>query len=286
MNKIERLPLGSDLLHTFAIIAECGTLTGAANRLGRTQSAISVQLRKLEESLGTTLFVRSARGMALTSAGEALLMRAQPILSAIRDAADLFLEPLTGAIRVGLPDDFDEDMLERILSLFADAHPGVQVLARSGCTSGYPAALHSGDLDVAVCSGLDDLGGEPLGSEPIVWAARQGAVWPKDAPVPLALLDRPCYWRDLPSEALKKSGRDFRIAFQSGSFTSLKAALRSGLAVGLLPGSCVDDALVTLKKKDGFPDLPVSLRSILRSPQAPTQLADAMVEAIKTARTL
>ncbi|MEM6480451.1 MAG: LysR family transcriptional regulator [Pseudomonadota bacterium] len=283
MNKIERLPIDSDLLHTFATIAECGNLTIAANLLGRTQSAISVQLRKLEQSLGTSLFVRSVRGMALTPDGEALLARAHPILSDIKEAANLFLEPLTGAIRLGLPDDYDERVLERILTEFSHSHPGVQVLARSGCTSGYPAAIQAGELDVAVCSGLDDLGGEPLGVEPIVWAARAGAVWWRDAPVPLAVLDRVCYWRDLPATALSNAGRAYNVVFQSSSFTSLKAALRSGLAVGILPKSCVSDGVRALDLSDGFPDLPMAYRSIKTSNQAPEPLARAMVDAIKAA---
>ena len=284
MKKNERPAIDSDLLYTFATIAECGNLTTAASLLGRTQSAISVQLRKLEESLGTSLFVRSVRGMALTPAGEALLSRAHPILSSIREAAGLFLEPLTGAIRLGLPDDYDETVLEGILTQFSQSHPSVQVLARSGCTSGYPAALQRGDLDVAVCSGLNDPGGEPLGTEPIVWAARKGASWSNEAPVPLAILDRPCYWRDLPATALSKAGREYNIVYQSSSFTSRQAALRAGLAVGIVPQSCLSEGLRALTKTDDFPDLPVSYRSIKSSAQAPEKLVDAMVEAIKTAR--
>lgn len=284
MKKIERLPIDSDLLQTFAVIAESGNLTAAADRLGRTQSAISVQLRKLEERLTTSLFFRTARGMALTPAGDALLTRARPILSDIKDAADLFLDPLQGAIRVGFPDDFDDVLLELILSRFARSHPGVQVLARSGCTSGYPAAIEAGALDVAVCSGLDRPDGEPLGSEPIVWAARDGTVWPQDQPVPLAILERSCHWRDLPKSALNNAGRAYHIAFQSSSFTSLKAALRSGLAVGILPGSSICEGLVPLTRKEGFPDLPVSRRSIARSAQAPKAVSDAMVEAIRSAK--
>lgn len=283
MNKIERLPIDSDLLHTFATIADCGNLTVAASRLGRTQSAISVQLRKLEEGLAISLFVRSTRGMALTPAGEALLRRTGPILSALRDAVDVFLEPLTGAIRMGLPDDFDDDALERILSEFSRSHPGVQVLARSGCTSGYKAAIQAGELDIAVCSGLDDLGGLALGSEPIVWAAREGSIWPTDASVPLAVLDRQCYWRDLPADVLGKAGREHHVAFQSSSFPSVKAALRSGLAVGVLPRSSIGPGLATLDARDGFPDLPMSHRSIHVSATAPAKIAEAMAEAISRA---
>ena len=284
MNKNERLPIDSDLLQTFVTIADCGNLTLAANRLGRTQSAISVQLRKLEDGLGASLFFRSVRGMALTPAGEALVSRAQSILVDIREAANLFLEPLKGTIRVGLPDDFDDSVLERILTRFSRSHPGVQVLARSGCTSGYPAAIQAGALDVAVCSGLEDPIGEPLESEPIVWAASEAGRWRSDEPVDLAVLDRTCYWRDLPANALSEAGRQYRVAFQSSSFTSLKAAIRAGIAVGLLPKSSLNEDLQILTENDGFPDLPLSHRSIQRSAQAHEEIAEAMVEAIKSAR--
>ncbi|WP_120501244.1 LysR family transcriptional regulator [Roseovarius sp. EL26] len=283
MNENERLPIDSDLLQTFVRIAECGNLTVAAGKLGRTQSAISVQLRKLEEGLGTTLFLRTAKGMVLTPAGEALLSRAKLIVAEIRETAQLFREPLTGSIHVGLPDDFDETVLECILMGFSRTHPGVQVLARSGCTSGYAAAIRTGELDVAVCSGLDDPGGEPLDTEEIVWAAREGLIWSEAETVPLAVLDRPCYWRDLPKQLLDAQGRKHRIAFQSGSFTSLQAALRAGVAIGLLPKSCVCDGLQILAESDGLPSLPTSHRSIMISANASEQIATAMVEAIRKA---
>lgn len=283
MNKIERPQIDSDLLFTFATIADCGNLTAAADRLGRTQSAISVQLRKLEESLGTPLFVRSARGMALTTSGDMLLSRARPILSDIRETANLFLTPLSGVIRVGLPDDFDELVLERILEQFSKRHPGVQVVARSGCTAGYLSSLQIGELDVAVCSGLEKLGGQTLSKEPIVWTAKKGPIWTLKAPVPLAVLDRPCYWRDLPADVLAAKAQAYNVVFQSSSFTSLKAALRSGLAIGILPKSSVTDDLVVLNRKDGFPDLPTSHRSIHISEQAPKEVAEAMVDAIARA---
>ncbi|MEP4195749.1 MAG: LysR family transcriptional regulator [Aliishimia sp.] len=283
MNESERLPIDSDLLLTFMRIAECGNLTIAAGQLGRTQSAISVQLRKLEMGLGTTLFIRSGKGMVLTSAGETLLSRAKLIVAEIRETAKLFRQPLTGSIRVGLPDDFDEVILERILLVFSRTHPGVQVLARSGCTAGYAAAIETGDLDIAVCSGLDDPGGDPLNTEEIVWAAREGMIWPDTETVPLAVLDRPCYWRDLPKQLLDAHGRKHRIAFQSGSFTSLQAALRAGVAIGLLPKSSVGDGLQILAESDGLPSLPISHRSILISKTASEQIATAMVEAIRNA---
>ncbi|MEP1611874.1 MAG: LysR family transcriptional regulator [Roseobacter sp.] len=284
MKKNERLPIDSDLLQTFERIAECGNLTVAAGKLGRTQSAISVQLRKLEDGLGTTLFVRTAKGMTLTPSGEALRSRATSILADLREAAKLFQEPLTGSIRVGLPDDFDEAVLERILMEFSHAHPGVQVLAKSGCTSGYAAAIREGELDVAVCSGLDAPSGAALDTEEINWAAQKGKTWSKTETIPLALLDRQCFWRDLPIKALDRAGRQHRVSFQSSSFTSLQAALRAGIAVGLLPKSCVGDGLRILTEEDGFPTLPISRRSLLTSAYASKSISEAMVKAIRNAR--
>lgn len=283
MNKFERITLDSELLLTFVRIAECGNLTVAAGTLGRTQSAISVQLRKLEDGLGVKLFTRRAKGMVLTPEGETLLSRARVILHEMREAAQLFQEPLTGSIRVGFPDDFDTAVLERILALFSQTHPGVQVLARSGCTSGYNDAIRSGELEVAVCSGVDDPGESLLNTQEIVWAGRRGNVWDKSEALPIAVLDRPCYWRDLPMKALDADGRHYRVAFQSSSFTSLQAALRSGIAVGLLPKSSVGEGLKILTAKDGFPDLPMSYRSIAVAANGPKDVMTAMVEAIRHA---
>lgn len=283
MSKIERIPIDSDLLLTFVKIAQCGNLTVAAGQLGRTQSAISVQLRKLEEGLDATLFFRSSRGMKLTPSGEALLSRATGILDDLRDAARLFREPLIGSIRVGLPDDFDDTLLERILDAFSRAHPGVQVLAQSGCTAGYPAAIKEGELDVAVCSSLGDLDGEPLASAKIVWAGRHGGAWSNLDIVPLAVLDRTCYWRELPMKLLDKSGVKYRVAFQSGSFTSLQAALRSGIAVGLLPISSINEGLVELTDAHRFPRPPKSNRTIQVSKTASQTISREMANSIRRA---
>ena len=277
------MSLDSDHLLTFVRIAECGNLTVAARTLGRTQSAISVQLRKLEESLGVALFRRVAKGMVLTPEGETLLSRARVILHEMKETAQLFQKPLSGSIRVGLPDDFDTAVLERILAQFSQTHPGVQVLARSGCTSGYNDAIRCGELDVAVCSGIDDPGEGLLNTEEIVWAGRKGATWPKSETIPLAVLDRPCHWRELPKKSLDANGRHYRVAFQSSSFTSLQAALRSGIAVGLLPRSTIGVGLQILSAKDGFPELPMSYRSITVATDGPTDVIAAMVEAIRQA---
>ncbi len=284
MNEIERCPIDCDLLRSFIAIARCGNLTVAAGHLGRTQSAISVQLRRLEDGLGATLFERTAKGMTLTPAGQTLLPRARAVLASLRETSALFARPLSGTIRIGLPDDYDAAVLEHALAGFAAAHPGVNVVATSGCTSGFSAAIRDGALDIAVCSGADNREGETLGLEPTVWAARAGLRIGPERPVPLAILDRACWWRDLPVRALDGIGRDYMIAFRSGSFASLQAAIRSGFAIGVVPGASLDDRTVALTAAEGFPDLPASRRSIVIAKTAPPELAASMAEAIRNAR--
>jgi DNA-binding transcriptional LysR family regulator len=230
MNENERFLLNADLLRTFVSIAECSNLTVAAGQLCRTQSAISVQLRKLETDLRVELFNRTSKGMTLTDSGEKLLPKARSILKEIKEASRLFDTELTGSVRVGVPDDFNDNMLEQILIKFAHDHPGVNVEAVSGCTSSYPAAVRDSEIDVAVCSGPHQEGGDILGTEKTVWAVKRGVSIASGQVVPVAILDRSCWWRDLPMDALNSIGRNYRVAFRSNSFSSLRAAVRAGFA--------------------------------------------------------
>lgn len=283
MNKNERSLGDGELLRSFLAIAESGNLTRAAETLNRTQSAISVQLRKLEEGLGVTLFIRHVRGMRLTPDGETLLPVAQRAVSELEKAAHLFREPLRGRIRVGIPDDFDETVLEDVLATFAARNPEVEVVAQSGCTSGYLKAVRQGDLDLAVHSGPSQPDGEPLSMEETVWARAETCSVSLDQPVPLALLTRECWWRDMPVGALETSGREWRVAYQSASFPGLRAAVRAGLAIAPLPLRSVEPGMRIMSTDEGMPPLPGSHRAIVVSPEAPTDLAEAMAGAIRQA---
>ena len=130
MNKIEREPPSNDLLKTFVAIAESENLTHAATRLNRTQSAISVQLKKLEDAMDTPLFDRQARGMSLNDQGRRLLPAARRALLELRKTTAIFDQPMTGSIAVGVPDDFEDMVLETALAGFVARHPWVEVRAR------------------------------------------------------------------------------------------------------------------------------------------------------------
>ncbi len=284
MNKIERLAKSSDLLRTFVAVAENQNITVAADLLGRTQSAISVQTRKLEDALEVRLFDRQARGMQLTVDGERLLPVARRIVSELSRIGTLFDDPLQGQVRVGIPDDYAESVLEHALVEFSKRHPMVEISARFGCTSEFPAAIQKRKLDVAVVSGSDATLADRITSERNIWVANPELECRANVPVPLAVLDRhTCSWRHFGSDALDAFGRDWRVAYTSESFAGLKSAIRSGLAVGVLPRSLVDATMVELTEDDGFPVLPPTERGILINQSAAPEVTQAMVAAIKTA---
>jgi len=171
MNKSERMAGNSHLLRTFIAVAECQSVTRAAEQLGRTQSAISVQARALEDTLQVALFARQSTGMLLTAEGEKLLPVARLIVSELARIGTMFEEPLRGPIRVGIPDDYADSVLEAVLVQFAQRHPEVEVSARFGCTTRFPDAIKNNTLDVAVVSESNPNSTIRMASENNVWLA-------------------------------------------------------------------------------------------------------------------
>lgn len=280
---MERVFTDSTLLRAFVEIAECGNLTFAASRLNRSQSAISVQIRKLETELNTSLFVRDGKGMSLSANGETLLPVARRVLAELQNVQSLFETPLNGRIRVGIPDDFDEGVLERTLADFTQTNPGVEVFATSGCTARFPDAILKGDLDIAVFSGPGVVPGKVFREQKPVWVASQAMSLAASGPIPLAVINHGCWMGELPRTALEQQGRSYHIAFECNGIMSLKAAVRAGFAIGILYESNVGPDMKILSAKDGFPVLPTANRSIIIRDEAPQDLASAMADAIRRA---
>ncbi|MEX0347793.1 MAG: LysR family transcriptional regulator [Paracoccaceae bacterium] len=283
MNVSERTFTDGNLLKTFVAIAECGNLTVAASRLNRSQSAISVQLRKLETDLETSLFIREGKGMSLSANGEKLLPVARRTLSELSKVQTLFAAPLNGRIRVGIPDDFDEGVLERALTQFSESNPGVEVLARSGCTAAFPEAMRRGELDMAVCSAASTVPGEVFREQQAVWVANRTMQIDPKASVPLAIINHGCWMGELPKVKLDQVGRPYNVAFECTGIMSQKAAIRAGFAVGILYESNVETNMRVLTPKEGFPALPKFKRSIVVASDAPQDLARAMSRALRQA---
>ncbi|MEM1200502.1 MAG: LysR substrate-binding domain-containing protein, partial [Pseudomonadota bacterium] len=185
--------------------------------------------------------------------------------------------------RIGIPDDYDDTILEKLMVEFARRHPEVEIFAHSGCTSKFTEAVKTGKLDIAVCSGRSMSEGQPLSSIPNVWAAAQTLELEPSAPVPLAILERTCWWRDIPTTALDEARRSWTLAYSSESFASVRAAIRSGLAVGVVPRNTLEPSMKIMGKREGFPPLPASQRAILVNANAPDELTSAMSDAIVAA---
>lgn len=273
-----------ELLRTFLAVAAEGNVTRAAAALGRTQSAVSVQLRKLEEALSARLFERRARGMALTDEGRRLLPEARRALAELDRVGRLFAAPLTGRVRVGVPDDYGVPLLERVLARFAGRHPRVEVGVRCGFSVDFPEAIRQRRLDLAVHTAEPGVqAGATLFSEPTLWAARRDFALPAGEPVPLALFERACWWRDAALEGLERAGRRYRIAYSSESVAGVKAAIGAGLAIGVLSQGTLDPLMRRLDEDEGFPGLPASSLVLLRAEGAEGEAVSAMEGAIRAA---
>ena len=274
--------LDSDLLRTFLAVARHGNVTRGAEALHRTQSAVSIQIKRLEENLAVRLFRREARGVSLTEAGERLRLAAERIVSELDQTARTFrADPIGGLVRVGIPDEYGSDVLPAVLAEFAARYPAVEVSVRCGFSVDFPDAVARGELDLAVCA---DASGPGLSGElirdPMVWVASRDYQCRVEDPVPLALFDRSCWWRDLAIESLEDAGQAYRIVFSSESVAGIKAAISTGLAVGVLARSTVESSLHILDERHDFPRLPNSALRLLRGADGSAAIA-AMASAIE-----
>jgi len=270
--------LDTDLLATFVAIAETGSFTDAAGRVGRTQSAVSMQMRRLEELLGTRLFAKAGRGVALTPPGEQLVAHARRLLRANREVVVAFEEAaLEGHLRVGAPDDYAATFLPPVLARFAAACPRVEIELVCEMSGSLVRGRAVGRGDVAILTaGSGEAGGRLLRREPLVWAGAPGHPVHERHPLPLALFHPGCLFRDAALEALGMVGRVSRIAYTSLSVAGIAAAVRAGLAVGVFLRSTVPDGLVLLGAAEGLPPLPEAGIALCRSASAPARLTDAL----------
>ncbi|HAW24458.1 MAG: LysR family transcriptional regulator [Gammaproteobacteria bacterium] len=262
----ERLPqsamplLEIDVLRTFVSIAESGSFTRTAAQIFRTTSAVSMQIKRLENTLGCALFSREARRVALTAEGERLISYARRLLKLNEEAVGAFIKPsLSGQVRFGAPADIGTHILPGLLSLFARTHPGIEVNVSVGRSVDMIQRIDAGELDVALISvgnlGQDDTRGEVVHREPLVWAGRAGGVAMRRNPLPLALASAECAWRRQALDALDRVGRSYRIAYSSEQCAGQEAAMVADLAVAPYPLSLIRPPLRRLDEEANLPAL-------------------------------
>ena len=250
--------IDSELLRTFVAIAETGSFTLAANAVFRTPSAVSMQIKKLEETLGVSVLSRDARSVSLTQDGEILMGYARRMLALNREAVSKFIVPdIAGIVRLGSPDDYGERVLPTVLKRFAQTHPCIAVDVTIDQSGNLRRRMAERQLDITlftVCRNLPTEA-EVLLTEPIVWAGAKGGSAPLREPLPLSIWEEGCAWRADALEALGREGRDYRIAYMSAHTAGQRAAILADLAVAPLPKSFIGDDIVALGPQEGLPGL-------------------------------
>ncbi len=280
------LALDPDLLRAFVFIAEDGSFTRAARRVGRTQSAVSMQVQRLEAVLGRRLLSRGKGGAVhLTPHGQFLLVRAREMLALNDQIWTSFHEPAVhGTIRLGTPDDYAMRYLPQILKRFAEGHPSVQVEVLCLPSSLLVERLRTGDLDLTLCSDGHEPPGwpaVPLSRGPLHWVTSASHVPHRQDPMPIAIaIGDDCTWSLAARRALEGAGRAYRVAYSAGTLMGTLAPVLAGLAVTVSPNAWLPDGLRAVRPDEGLPPLPEYGILMLRGADARQPVTDALARYI------
>jgi DNA-binding transcriptional LysR family regulator len=248
-----------ELLRAFVTVVDTGGFSAAARRLLRGQSAVSLQIKRLEERLGARLLERGPRRLKLTGEGEAILESSRKILALNQELTARAREPeLAGVVRLGAPEDFATTRLPAILAGFIRSFPRVALEVTCELTLQLLDRFQAGGLDLALIKRepAGPVEGMRVWREPLVWVAASPDAAQVPGALPLVCSPRPCLHRSRATNALDQAGRPWRIAYCCQSLSGNHAALRAGLGIAVLPLDMVPHDLVILNEEDGgLPDL-------------------------------
>lgn len=268
-------------------IVDTGSFTRAADRVHKTQSAVSMHIRRLEEQLGRPLFVKHGRGVRLSGDGDKLVDFAREMLRIEASALmQVGQKGLAGDVRLGIPDDYAEVFMPAIMEGFARKHPFVEVSVICEGSVGLAERVRNHELDLALvtdCAAMQNV--EIVREEPLVWVAHPRFTIVPDDPLPLALGGITCQWRQAAEAALHKAGRNFRIVLVSNNFSAIQPMIQTRLALTLLPRGAVREGMKIFGPADGLPELPTSRMGILFAPP-PGREAQALADMIRTSVSL
>ena len=277
--------LDTDQLRSFLAIVDDGSFTRAAERVHKTQSAVSMHVRRLEEQLGCALFVKQGRGVRLTAEGEQLVEYARRILREEAGAiAALSRKGLRGSVRFGVPDDYAEAYLSTILQRFNHRHPLVEIAVSCENSVELSGLVRAHALDLALVTDFPGLEGfELIREEPLVWVASAKFKAAAGEPLPLALGSPSCIWRRVADEALDGQRHRVRSLFVSRNYSAIGAIVRAGLAATMLPAGLVIDGLRVLGPDEGLPPLPLTRMGLIRPAGRGLAEAAALALAVREA---
>jgi DNA-binding transcriptional LysR family regulator len=272
------------VLRSFALIAEGKTFAETAAMVGRSASAITLQIQKLEEQLGQAVFARSGREVSLTGAGERLLGFARRMVAVNDEACAAFRAQPTRPLRFGATQDFADFVLPDVLRRIRMAHPEIALTVRIDRSAGLIDAVGAGELDVAIAIARPHaLNRGALATEPMRWIARRDFALPPDGPVPLALFDPPCTFRTAALDALAASGRAHRIVAASPSLSGIRAAAEAGIAITARTRHLATGALGDMGAALGLPPLPDVVFCLYAGETEPWALRDDLTELCRRA---
>jgi DNA-binding transcriptional LysR family regulator len=276
-------PLDLDQVRTFLAIVDTGSFTRAAESVFKTQSAVSMQMRKLEERLDASLFERTGRHVKLTEEGDRLLGYARKLLSLSLETLTAFdEESIEGHVRIGLPDDYAERLLPEIMARFSRSNPRVELQIACETTASLIEHVERGHLDVAlVCHSMATPFSEIVRREPLHFVTSASHSVHQEEVLPLAIGRSDCTWRKQCVEALNASGREHRILFTSWSATIVASAVLAGLAVSVLPECALRSGMRVLTEADGFPRLKDVEIGVIRSRNSDRPAIEALVAHIR-----
>ena len=267
-----------DQLRTFVAIVETGSFTKAADVVHKTQSAVSMQMKRLEERLGKPIFARDGRASKLTEDGDRLLDYARRIIKLNVEALAAFDDAeLAGRVRLGLPDDYADRYLPEIMARFSRAYPSVELTVTCEPSVDLVDRIDDNDLDLAIITNCESRRiAETFRRERLLWVSSNRHPTHLEAPLPLALGRPSCYWRRTAVEQLESVGRPYRLLYSSSNAGAVAAAVLAGLAVSVLPESGLRPGMRVLSAAEGFPELPACHIGLIRNARAASALADAL----------
>jgi DNA-binding transcriptional LysR family regulator len=270
--------IDTDQLRTFIAIAETGSFTKAAEVVHKTQSAVSMQMKRLEERLDRPIFGRDGRASKLTEDGERLLDYARRIVKLNMEALAAFSRAeLSGRVRLGVPDDYADRFLPEIMARFSRAYPGVELTVFCQPSIDLTALIRSNEIDLAIVTNCG--GGGPMKifrRERVLWVSSTRHAAHLEERLPLALGRPSCVWRQSAIDHLDRAGRSYRLLYSSANSGAVAAAVLAGLAVSVFPESGLRPGMRVLTPAEGFPELPSCSIGLIRNPHERPALADAL----------
>lgn len=258
--------LDLDQLRTFVAIAETGGFTRAGEVVFKTQSAVSMQMRRLEERIGKPIFARDGRASRLTEEGERLLGYARRMVRLADETVAAFDDTeLSGSVRLGTPDDYADRFLPEVLARFSRSNPRVEVSVTCEPSNELIRQAGLGEVDLAIVTNCGGAQVEVVRQEPLLWVGSAQHEVADQEILPLALSKPPCMWRDEAIGALTGAGRKYRVLYQSANASAISAAVLAGLAVTVLAESALRRGMRVLGEADGLPRLSNCEIGIIRS---------------------